>query len=366
MARTESRFRTSAWRPGSEWLKLPFAHKAVYKMVLDQGEVQYTGVVALTPTKWSKLFGLPLDELIEIIEELADDRYFIVDWEYEELLIRSFIRNDEVYRQPNLMRSAQRQLASTSSLRVRAEILTELERIESEHADTTPAGSKGVIQAMIDDLKKDPPIPSQAAANSTEEPNQEPFREGRTEPMLEPFGEPKGEGVTGKGGPDPKGVGGRGSTSTYRSVVTHSRSADADHESDDLGFERWWRIYPRKVAKGRARTAYRSALKKTDWESLYHALENHAERWAREKTEARFIPHPATWLNGESWSDEIAADDDGPVIDIWALSIRSARSSFPSWTWSRRPAPGSRPAALPTRTSRHRCRWATGRSSPWS
>lgn len=366
MARTESRFRTSAWRPGSDWLLLPFTHKGVYKMLLDQGEVQYTGVVALTATKWSKLFGLPLDELIEIIEELADDRYFIVDWDYEELLIRSFIRNDEVYRQPNLMRSAQRQLCSTSSLRIRAEILIELQRIEAEHADTTPAGSKGVIASMIDDLKKDPPIPSLGIDSSTERPNREPFPEGGSEPMLEPFGEPKTEGVTGKGGPDPKGVGGRGSTNNLKEVSGSTRSPRVDREDPD--FARWYKRYPRKVKPATARTAWKTALKKTDVDTLFDALEAYIAHWERERTETRFIPHPSSWLNAESWADDIAtrravASNDGAVFDIWALPTCCANSCSPSSSASRRPLTASRPAAPPTRTTPRRCRWATAPSS---
>jgi hypothetical protein len=369
MARTESRFRTSAWRPGSDWLTLPFTHKGVYKMVLDQGEVEYTGVVALTPTKWSKLFGLPLNELIEIIEDLNEDRYFIVDWDYEELLIRTFIRNDEVYRQPNLMRSAQRSLDSVSSLIIRAEILTELQRIESDHTETTPAGSKGVISSMIDTLKKDPPIPSLGLVHSSEEPNREPFPEGHGEPIPEPFGEPNSEGVTGKGGPDPKGVGGRGSTTYLKEVSGSTRSAKPDRGSDDdPEFARWWARYPRKVSKGQARAAWRKAIKKAEPDDLVEALENYAEHWRRSGTATQYIPHPSTWLNGECWADEYGSPSghEGPVIDIWALSIRSARSSSRNWTWSRRPAPGSKPAAPPTRTSRRHCPWATGRNNPWS
>lgn len=319
MARTESRFRTSAWRD-SDWLSLPFTHKAVYKMVLDQGEVQYTGVVALTANKWSRLFGLPLDELVAIIEDLDESRYFIADWEYEELLIRTFIRNDEVYRQPNLMRSALRSLGSTASLRIRAEILLELERLEADYAETTPAGSKGVIRSMIDDLKKDSPIPSPMAFASTEQPNPEPFPEGHQEPMVEPFGEPKSEGVTGKGGPDPKGVGGRGSSSP-QVVVTKGRSTDVDRGSDDdPEFARWWARYPRKVSKGQARTAWRKAVKKATPDDLVEALENYAEHWRRANTETQYIPHPATWLNGECWGDEFGSPGQHTpqAVDIWA------------------------------------------------
>jgi hypothetical protein len=369
MARTESRFSTSAWRPGSDWLKLPFRHKAVYKMVLAQGEVEYTGVVALTPAKWSLLFGLPLDELIEIIEELHDERYFVVDWDYEELLIRTFIRNDEVYRQPNLMRRAERTLDSVSSLAIRSEILTELQRIETDHAETTPAGSKGVIGSMIDTLKKDPPIPSPNPETRTEEPNGEPFGEGHREPMPEPFGEPNREGMTGKGGPDPKGVGGRGSTSPYRSVVTKARSEKSDQgPKDDPDFARWYKRYPRKVKPAAARTSWKAAVKKTDVDTLFDALEAYIAYWDRERTDIKFVPHPSSWLNAESWLDDIAtrqasASSDGPVHDLWALPTCSVNWSCRSWTASRRPLTASWPAAPPTRTTPRPCRSGTGPST---
>jgi len=320
VARTESRFRTGAWNE-RDWLSLPFANKAVYKMVLDQGDVDYTGVIALRVNKWSKLFGLPVDELTEIIDELAEDRYFIVDWEYEELLIRTFIRNDEVYRQPNLMRSAHRALDSVSSLRLRAEILIELQRIESDYAETTPAGSKGVIQSMIDVLKKDEPIPSLEVVRSPKKPKAEPFEEPHPKPKAEPIEEPIREGLTGKGGADPKGVGGRGSTSSLRSVVTNSRSTKVDHGSDDdPEFARWWARYPRKVSKGQARTAWRKAIKKATPDELVEALENYAEHWRRSNTETQYIPHPATWLNGECWGDEFGSPSQHTPqgVDIWA------------------------------------------------
>ena len=76
----------------------------------------------------------------------------------------------------------------------------------------------------------------------------------------------------------------------------------------DAGFARFWLAYPRKTAKGDARKAYDKAVRKLvaadparDAEAfLVGALERAKATWA----DAQFIPHPATWLNGERWDDE--------------------------------------------------------------
>jgi hypothetical protein len=73
-------------------------------------------------------------------------------------------------------------------------------------------------------------------------------------------------------------------------------SADADGE-----FETWWAAYPRKVGKGQARKAWRTARKKTDAETLTLALKRQTPALTRSGKE--FTPHPATWLNGERWAD---------------------------------------------------------------
>lgn len=361
MARTEARLRTKLWGD-PDFLALSFRAKGGYESILCQPDVEYTGVMPLRARRLALLFGLDLEDLIEILEELEDARFIVIDWDTEELLIRTFIRNDEVYRQPNVMRSALKSLASVSSLRLRAEILTELRRIEAE--EEMPKGSREPFQAMIAALEKDPAIPSQSPEPSTEQPKPEPKPEGFAEPLLEPFG----EGMTGEGGASGSGEGvGVGDVGS-RSVVTYSRSTRVDHGSDDdPEFVRWWDRYPRKVAKGRARTAWRKAIKKASPDDLVEALENYGDHWRAAETKLEYIPHPATWLNGECWNDEFGSPGqhrEQRGVDIWALSIRCGRSSSPNSKWSRRSAPGSPPAAPPTRTGLRHCRWATGRSSP--
>ena len=70
-------------------------------------------------------------------------------------------------------------------------------------------------------------------------------------------------------------------------------------------FERFWAAYPRRVAKGEARKAWRQlAPDDALTERICRALETArgTEQWRREA--GRFIPHPATWLRREGWEDQ--------------------------------------------------------------
>jgi hypothetical protein len=67
-------------------------------------------------------------------------------------------------------------------------------------------------------------------------------------------------------------------------------------------FEALWRIYPRRVAKGAAYKAFRSALKRASFETIWAAMEKQLKELAmRNKT---YVPHLSTWLNHDRWLDE--------------------------------------------------------------
>lgn len=72
------------------------------------------------------------------------------------------------------------------------------------------------------------------------------------------------------------------------------------------GFESFWKAYPRKVGKGAARRAWKKIKAPlTKLPEILHSIETQktSSEWSREN--GRYIPHPATWLNQERWSDEI-------------------------------------------------------------
>ena len=78
----------------------------------------------------------------------------------------------------------------------------------------------------------------------------------------------------------------------------------------DKQFETWWPHVPRKVSKGGARKAFKAALKKVDLETLIVAT----DCWAQSAVgkEPRYVPHPASWLSDERWTDEDIARSAGP------------------------------------------------------
>lgn len=79
------------------------------------------------------------------------------------------------------------------------------------------------------------------------------------------------------------------------------------------GFGRFWKAYPKKVSKIDAIKAFskidpsESVLMK-----MLSALEVHkkSQQWAKDN--GQFIPHPAKWLNGAKWLDEITPSPGEP------------------------------------------------------
>lgn len=65
-----------------------------------------------------------------------------------------------------------------------------------------------------------------------------------------------------------------------------------------VAFEEFWKVYPRKVDKGNAYKKYQARLNDgySDAE-LLAAATNYANQCQREKTEAKFIKHPKTFLS---------------------------------------------------------------------
>lgn len=101
---------------------------------------------------------------------------------------------------------------------------------------------------------------------------------------------------------------------TCNVTVTQSNATDKEKEKDiekdnkyiyAQKFDEFWRIYPRKKDKKKARQKFES-LKNIEelFPKMVAALEQQkkSEQWAKDG--GQFIPYPTTWLNGERWNDE--------------------------------------------------------------
>ncbi len=83
-----------------------------------------------------------------------------------------------------------------------------------------------------------------------------------------------------------------------------SISSREERAREEAGFERFWSAYPRKVGKADARKAFAKAWRKLPPFDEDLILSGGLERAKAAWTDAQFIPHAATWLNGERWTDE--------------------------------------------------------------
>ncbi len=71
-------------------------------------------------------------------------------------------------------------------------------------------------------------------------------------------------------------------------------------------FDIFWPVYPRKVAKKRALKAWLRIKPDEELVSkIVSAVKAHAKTDQWTKDNGNFIPHPASWLNGEQWNDAI-------------------------------------------------------------
>lgn len=69
-------------------------------------------------------------------------------------------------------------------------------------------------------------------------------------------------------------------------------------------FDDFWKVWPKREAKKDATRAW-AKLSPASRIAALDALPAHVDRWRREGRIRNHIPHPATWLNGERWEDEL-------------------------------------------------------------
>lgn len=71
----------------------------------------------------------------------------------------------------------------------------------------------------------------------------------------------------------------------------------------EADFDRFWSAYPRKEGKQKAISAFEKVT--VSVQTLLDAIERQKKSAQWNKDSGQFIPHPATWLNGKRWEDQV-------------------------------------------------------------
>jgi hypothetical protein len=147
MARGHGRILTSIWED-ADFLALEEGDQRFYLFLISQPNLNHAGLLDLTLRRWArKAAGLTVAGLEQRIESLEQARFIVVDNDTEELLIRTFVRNDGVWRMPKVMGAMVSGALEITSRKLQQAMLAEMDRIPLEELSDAPAklrnGSEG-------------------------------------------------------------------------------------------------------------------------------------------------------------------------------------------------------------------------------
>jgi hypothetical protein len=253
-----------------EWLGLTSTEKLIYLQLISQPNITKCGVLPFVPRRWAHMHpDMDAAGVTEVIGSLEHKGYVFVDRDTEELLVRTYIRYDEAWRQTNGTRGIQIEAQEIMSKRLLDAVVREYEQASGNTWNKgCDKGNDNPCDEGSDNTRATPLTPN-------------PYP-----PTLNPDPEP-----------------------TLALVSQHdsSNAGEAEIVSQwEMDFKSWWSMYPRKVDKKKAASAFKN-LTKGNRALAMQALPEHVEHWEREGTASEFIPHPTSWLNGKRWEDELVA-----------------------------------------------------------
>lgn len=172
MANAAGFIHESIWRD-PHWRKLSRSAQALYMQLLSQKELDCAGILPLQPNKWAKgCDDLTVDQVWSDLEELQRERFVFFDHDTDEAFIRTYVRNSNVVKIPNMRKSARRSALLIGSERIKQLLAVELRA--TEHPE---------LVALADEINPSPkgsPDPSPNGSKST---------------VAEPLPEPTGVGT---------------------------------------------------------------------------------------------------------------------------------------------------------------------------
>jgi hypothetical protein len=98
MARSHARIVTSIWAD-RHFKTLSSDAQRLYFLLLSQPDLNHAGALSLTVRRWAGLSADREEALVRSsLSELEALRYIVVDYDTEEVVIRTFVRNDGVWK----------------------------------------------------------------------------------------------------------------------------------------------------------------------------------------------------------------------------------------------------------------------------
>lgn len=194
MARAFGRILASIW-DDEDFTDLDEGPQRLYMFLLSQSNLNHAGLLPLTLRRWArKAKNLTAAQLEDQLEALERARFVVLDYDTEELLVRTLVRNDSVYKQPRVMGAMVADAKEIASRVLRAALLAEIDRLPlGELSDAPGPRNAPSIRAQVDAHIAELRV---AFGNPTPpRPPHHPLPEPVAEPDPEDLPEPPAEGV---------------------------------------------------------------------------------------------------------------------------------------------------------------------------
>lgn len=131
-----ARIKCTIWRDG-EFRDLSVDAQWTYQRLLSDSNRNQAGVLALTRKRWAgSAAGMTRDRLDAALDELVAGHFVVLDEDTEEVLIRTYIRHNEIASQPNILKAALQQAQRVESPLLRAALAAELRLLPPKPDDT--------------------------------------------------------------------------------------------------------------------------------------------------------------------------------------------------------------------------------------
>lgn len=153
MARDYARIMTAIWR-NKEFRALSEQQQRAYLFLVTQPDISAAGVLPLRVRRWADCSSTSTpDGLAQVFKELEAGRFIVVDWDAEELLIRSFIRWDGGYNNPKRRPVIVRAASEVESAVISHHLATEFKRCGiGSPPDGPSGGGQAVPDSQVDSL----------------------------------------------------------------------------------------------------------------------------------------------------------------------------------------------------------------------
>ncbi|MCV2395946.1 hypothetical protein OEB99_16645 [Actinotalea sp. M2MS4P-6] len=161
MARTHGRILCRIW-DNPEFLALDHEAQRLYMFLLSQRDLTFAGLIPMRSRRWAaKVRDTCAEDIEATLCDLARAHFVLVDDDTEEVLVRTYVRNDEVYRLPKVMIRMREDARQIESQRLRTALRDELQRLPLDELSDEPGRNDGpstraqvtaVVDALLSDL----------------------------------------------------------------------------------------------------------------------------------------------------------------------------------------------------------------------